>query len=284
MRREREYHVGQHVNSQVLDVTKASHCTGSVSSALESGDAGRGGPDHRSGQTSQARSPQQHQPVSPWSQQVKVEKSGPTAGERTRAQEQKSILNRRDEHVQKKTQERCQLQAQGQDENKTKFKMNVGMKITSCADNTSNKNLTTMTVKDIRGHLDKILATGFDVMCGCSVQEGKLVFRKKQMKNFEDNAKVILNVTGELKKTVSTRPMSQEHLGSVRQSCCVHNRTASGDVRLRSVSRRNCRAQEIHTMMIFTQRSEHLKTVRSQEVAGHYHVACVVTCRSTSRR
>ena len=42
---EREYHVGQHVNSQVLDVTKASHCTGSVSSALASGDAGRGGTD-----------------------------------------------------------------------------------------------------------------------------------------------------------------------------------------------------------------------------------------------
>ena len=75
------------------------------------------------------------------------------------------------------------------------------MKITSCADNTRNKNLTTMTVKDIRGRLDKILATGSDVMCGCSVQEGKLVFRKKQMKNFEDNADVIVNVTGELKST-----------------------------------------------------------------------------------
>ena len=40
------------------------------------------------------------------------------------------------------------------------------MKITSCADNTSNKNLTTMTVKDIRGRLDRIPATGSDVMCG----------------------------------------------------------------------------------------------------------------------
>ena len=33
-------HVGQHVDSQDLDVTKASHCTGSVSPALASGDAG----------------------------------------------------------------------------------------------------------------------------------------------------------------------------------------------------------------------------------------------------
>ena len=33
-------HVGQHVDSRVLDVTKASQRTGSVSSALASGDAG----------------------------------------------------------------------------------------------------------------------------------------------------------------------------------------------------------------------------------------------------
>ena len=33
--------MGQHVKSQDLDVNKASHCTGSVSSALASGDAGK---------------------------------------------------------------------------------------------------------------------------------------------------------------------------------------------------------------------------------------------------
>ena len=33
-----------------------------------------------------------------------------------------------DEHVQKKTQEHCQLQAQGQDKDQAKFKMSVGMK------------------------------------------------------------------------------------------------------------------------------------------------------------
>ena len=32
-------HVGQHVDRQVLDVTKTPHCTGSVSSALATGDA-----------------------------------------------------------------------------------------------------------------------------------------------------------------------------------------------------------------------------------------------------
>ena len=68
---------------------------------------------------------------------------------------------------------------QGQDENQAKFKMGVGMKIMSSADNTSNKNFTTMTVKDIRGHLDKIPVTGFDVMCGCSVQEGETRVQKE---------------------------------------------------------------------------------------------------------
>ena len=93
------------------------------------------------------------------------------------------------------------------------------------------------------------------------------------MKNFEDNTEVVVNVTGELKKTVSRRPVSQEHLGCVRESCCFENRTASGDVRERSVSRRICRAQEIHTVVIFTQRSKHRKTVRTQEVAGYSHAS-----------
>ena len=70
--------------------------------------------------------------------------------------------------MQKKTKEHCQLQAQDevQNKNQNKFKMSVGMKITSSADNTSNEYLTTMTVKDIRECLDKIPETGFDVMCG----------------------------------------------------------------------------------------------------------------------
>ena len=62
--------------------------------------------------------------------------------------------------MQKKTQEHCQLQAQDE------------------VQNTNDKNLTTMTVKDIRGRLDKIPTTGFDVMCGCSVQEGKTRVQK----------------------------------------------------------------------------------------------------------
>ena len=65
------------------------------------------------------------------------------------------------------------------------------------------------------------------------------------MKNFEDNAEVIVNVTGELKKTVSTKPVNP--VSDSRD--CEHNRTASGDVRVRSVSKRtgNPHHDEFHS-------------------------------------
>ena len=65
-----------------------------------------------------------------------------------------------------KLQAQDEVPEQGQDENQNQFKMSVGMKITSCANNTSNEYLTTMTVKDIRECLNKIPETGFGVMCG----------------------------------------------------------------------------------------------------------------------
>ena len=55
------------------------------------------------------------------------------------------------------------------------------MRVMKRADNTSDKNPTTMTIKGIRGRLVSFLATGSDVMCGCSVQEEKLVLRKKMI-------------------------------------------------------------------------------------------------------
>ena len=106
------------------------------------------------------------------------------------------------------------------------------MGVMNCADNTGDKNLAIMTVKGIGGHLNKIPATGQDVMCMCSVKKGKPVLRKKVMSAvirqrksrhrkesifiyFEDNAGVIVNVKGEMKGSAITRPVSQEHLGEV---------------------------------------------------------------------
>ena len=47
---------------------------------------------------------------------------------------------------------------------------------------------------------------------------------------FEDNAGVIVNMMGEMKGSAITRPVSQEHLGCVRQSCCIRNKTTPRDV------------------------------------------------------
>ena len=70
-------------------------------------------------------------------------------------------------------------------------------------------------------------------MCMCFVNTGKPVLRKKVMSvvatsqsksghrkegifiYFEDNARVIVNVKGEMKGSAITRPVSQEHLGGV---------------------------------------------------------------------
>ena len=170
------------MNSQVLDVTKASYCTGSVSSALASGDARRGGPDTGpDGQVKRGVHSSTNQYLRGVSRS-RWRRADPQRVNEHVQKKPKSTPNRRDKHVQKKTQEHCQLQAQRQDENQTKLKINVDMKITSSANNTSIKNLATM--KDIRSHLDKILATGFDVMCGSSVQEGKFVFRKEVDEDF----------------------------------------------------------------------------------------------------
>ena len=58
--------------SQVLDVTKASHCTGSVSSALASGDAG---------ERTQIRTVENKEEFTEHQQEPPAgEKSGPTAG------------------------------------------------------------------------------------------------------------------------------------------------------------------------------------------------------------
>ena len=107
------------------------------------------------------------------------------------------------------------------------------MGVMNCADNTGDKNLAIMTVKSIGGHLNKIPATGLDVMCMCSVKKGKLVLRKKVMSlvvicqrksthrkedifmYFEDKAGVIVDVKAEMKGSAITRPVSQEHLGEV---------------------------------------------------------------------
>ena len=152
----------------------------------------------------------------------------------------KSIPNRRDEHVQKNVKSRAncrhekskansrhekskangrhgtsQDKVQDKDQDENKFKMSVGMDVINCADNTSDKNPTTMTMKGIRGRLNRILATGSDVMCGCSVKEGKSISI-----NFENNARVVVNVKGD--EGIGNHETSEPR---AKDSSVTHNRT-----------------------------------------------------------
>ena len=147
----------------------------------------------------------------------------------------KSIPNRRDEHVQKNVKSRAncrhekskansrhetsQDKVQDKDQDENKFKMSVGMDVINCADNTSDKNPTTMTMKGIRGRLNRILATGSDVMCGCSVKEGKSISI-----NFENNARVVVNVKGD--EGIGNHETSEPR---TKDSSVTHNRTDPGD-------------------------------------------------------
>ena len=64
-------------------------------------------------------------------------------------------------------------EVQDKDQDEAKFKLNVGMGVMNCADNTGDKNLAIMTVKGIGGRLNKITATRIDVMCFVLREEGQ---------------------------------------------------------------------------------------------------------------
>ena len=98
------------------------------------------------------------------------------------------------------------------------------MKITSCADNTNDKNVTTMTVKDIRGHLYKIPATGFDVMCGCSVQEGEVRVQKEADEQLRGQHRSDRERDGRAEEN-SEHKTSESRASSVYQTVVIANIT-----------------------------------------------------------
>ena len=162
------------------------------------------------------------------------------------------------------------------------------MRVMNRADNTSDKNPTTMTMKGIRGRLVRILATGSDVMCGCSEQEGKLVLRKKVMSvvvisqrkprnwkddfyisiYFENNVGVAVNVKGD--EGFGDHENSKSRTSRMRQTAVLHA-TEQLQVTIEYVQRADGSVviRKIHTVVSYTQRTEPPKTVRSKEVAGY---------------
>eukprot|EP01111_Echinosteliopsis_oligospora_P008196 TRINITY_DN23708_c0_g1_i1.p1 TRINITY_DN23708_c0_g1~~TRINITY_DN23708_c0_g1_i1.p1 ORF type:complete len:141 (-),score=33.81 TRINITY_DN23708_c0_g1_i1:82-504(-) len=113
----------------------------------------------------------------------------------------------------------------------TNFRVTLGLPVgavVNCADNTGAKNIYVISVKGIRGRLNRLPAAGVGDMVMCSVKKGKPELRKKvttaviirqskpwrrkdgQFLYFEDNAAVICNPKGEMKGSTITGPVAKE--------------------------------------------------------------------------
>ncbi|XP_010213367.1 PREDICTED: 60S ribosomal protein L23 [Tinamus guttatus] len=112
-----------------------------------------------------------------------------------------------------------------------KFSISLGLPVgavINCADNTGAKNLYIISVKGIKGRLNRLPAAGVGDMVMATVKKGKPELRKKvhpavvirQRKSyrrkdgvflyFEDNAGVIVNNKGEMKGSAITGPVAKE--------------------------------------------------------------------------
>jgi len=113
-----------------------------------------------------------------------------------------------------------------------KFRTTLGLAVGSvmnCADNTGAKNLYIISVKGIKGRLNKIPGATVGNMVMATVKKGKPELRKKVMPAvivrqrkawrrvdgggfiyFEDNAAVIVNAKGEMKGSAISGPVAKE--------------------------------------------------------------------------
>ncbi|XP_036123350.1 60S ribosomal protein L23-like [Molossus molossus] len=107
-----------------------------------------------------------------------------------------------------------------------KFRISLGLSVRAvinCADNTGAKNLYIVSVKGIKGRLNRLPAAVVGDMVMATVKKGKPEFRKKvhpavvirQQKDgvflyFEDNAGVIVNNKGKMKGSAITGPVAKE--------------------------------------------------------------------------
>lgn len=110
---------------------------------------------------------------------------------------------------------------------RTTLSLPVGAVI-NCADNTGAKNLYIISVKGIKGVLNRLPSAGVGDMVLATVKKGKPELRKKVMPAvvirqkkawrrkdgvflyFEDNAGVIVNPKGEMKGSAITGPVAKE--------------------------------------------------------------------------
>ncbi|KAJ7972597.1 Ribosomal protein [Quillaja saponaria] len=112
-----------------------------------------------------------------------------------------------------------------------KFRMSLGLPVAAtvnCADNTGAKNLYIISVKGIKGRLNRLPSACVGDMVMATVKKGKPDLRKKVLPAvivrqrkpwrrkdgvfmyFEDNAGVIVNPKGEMKGSAITGPIGKE--------------------------------------------------------------------------
>ncbi|PKI35112.1 hypothetical protein CRG98_044501 [Punica granatum] len=102
-----------------------------------------------------------------------------------------------------------------------KFRMSLGLPVAAtvnCADNTGAKNLYIISVKGIKGRLNRLpSACVGDMVMATKVMPAVIVRQRKPWRRkdgvymyFEDNAGVIVNPKGEMKGSAITGPIGKE--------------------------------------------------------------------------
>ncbi|KAK9756455.1 hypothetical protein RND81_01G098900 [Saponaria officinalis] len=115
---------------------------------------------------------------------------------------------------------------------RNKFRMSLGLPVAvtvKCADNTGAKNLYIISVKGIKGRLNRLPSACVGDMVMATIKKGTPDLRKKVMPAvivrqrkpwrrkdgvfmyFEDNAGVIVNPKGEMKGSTITGPIGKEY-------------------------------------------------------------------------
>ncbi|CAO2630965.1 60S ribosomal protein L23, partial [Lemmus lemmus] len=93
-----------------------------------------------------------------------------------------------------------------------KFRISLGLPVgavINCADNTGAKNLYIISVKGIKGRLNRLPTAGVGGMVMATVKKGKPE-KMGVFLYFEDNAGVIVNNKGEMKGSAITDPAAKE--------------------------------------------------------------------------
>uniref|UniRef100_A0A2K6DIW9 60S ribosomal protein L23 n=1 Tax=Macaca nemestrina TaxID=9545 RepID=A0A2K6DIW9_MACNE len=100
-----------------------------------------------------------------------------------------------------------------------KFQISLGLPVgavINCADNTGAKNLYIISVKAIKGWLNRLSAAGVGDMVMATVKKGKPELRKMvhpaamESVYFKDNAGVLVSNKGEMKGSAITGPVAKE--------------------------------------------------------------------------